>query len=179
MKLDNIKSETISDSTENITKFNPDKMWDSRSTENSLMDESKIKISEETKYDPDKLICKECAIENKENGDRRQEEVYNELVKQYPETKGYKILSECTLRDRNGDTVKDENGSKRRVDFAVVKDGKVVDMVEVTSKNATKTDQMKKEYDIRAKGGNYIKNPETGDLYRIPDNVNTRIERRD
>lgn len=81
--------------------------------------------------------------------------------------------------DKEGNPVIDEKtGQKRRIDFVVIKDGKVVDMVEVTSKTAPKQDQLAKEYRIRDNGGNYIKDY-NGNICRIPGNVETRVERRD
>ena len=59
----------------------------------------------------------------------------------------------------------------------IVKDGKVVDSIEVTSETADKTGQIAKENRIREAGGNYIKTAD-GSLVKIPDNVHTRIERR-
>ena len=82
-------------------------------------------------------------------------------------------------RDENGNIVKDPvTGEARRIDFVVVKDGKVVDSIEVTSKTADKTGQSAKETRIRENGGNYIRDS-NGNLIKIPDNVQTRIERRD
>ena len=118
-------------------------------------------------------------IENKAEGCRREKEVENELKEKYPESKGYKIESEVYLRDKDGNIVKDDKtGEARRIDFVVLKDGKVVDSVEVTSKTADKTEQSAKEDRIRENGGNYIKDS-NGDLIEIPKDVHTRIERRD
>ena len=118
-------------------------------------------------------------VQNKLDGCRRENEVAKELEKQYPESEGYKVLRERELCDKDGNPVVDEQtGKKRRVDFVVVKDGKVVDMVEVTSKTAPKRDQLAKEYRIRDNGGNYIKDYD-GNVCRIPSNVETRVERRD
>ena len=118
-------------------------------------------------------------VQNKLDGCRRENEVGKELEKKYPEKEGYKVLRERELCDRDGNPVVDEKtGSKRRIDFVVVKDGKVVDMVEVTSKDAPKREQLAKEYRIRDNGGNYIKDYD-GKVCRIPDNVETRVERRD
>lgn len=118
-------------------------------------------------------------VRNKLDGCRRENEVYEELKEKYPESEGYEILPERELCDAEGNAVIDEKtGEKRRIDFVVVKDGKVVDMIEVTSKTAPKLDQTIKEYRIRDNGGNYIKDA-NGNLYKIPDNVLTRIERRD
>lgn len=118
-------------------------------------------------------------VQNKLDGCRRENEVGKELEKKYPETEGYKVLRERELCDKNGNPVIDEKtGTKRRIDFVVVKDGKVVDMVEVTSKDAPKREQLAKEYRIRDNGGNYIKDYD-GKVCRIPDNVETRVERRD
>ena len=60
----------------------------------------------------------------------------------------------------------------------VVKDGKVVDSIEVTSKTADKTEQSAKEERIREAGGNYIRDND-GNLVEIPSYVQTHIERRD
>lgn len=118
-------------------------------------------------------------IENKAEGCRREKEVEKELREKYPENKGYKIESETYLRDKDGNIVKDDKtGEARRIDFVVIKDGKVVDSVEVTSKTADKTEQSAKEDRIRENGGNYIKDS-NGDLIEIPKDVHTRIERRD
>lgn len=118
-------------------------------------------------------------IQNKLDGLEREHEVEKELEEQYPPEEGYSIISEAYLRDENGNIVKDpETGQARRIDFVVVKDGKVVDSVEVTSKTADKSEQTAKENRIRENGGNYIKDND-GNLIRIPDNVTTRIERRD
>lgn len=118
-------------------------------------------------------------VRNKLEGCRRENEVAEELEKKYPEKEGYQVLRERELCDRDGNPVIDEEtGQKRRIDFVVVKDGKVVDMVEVTSKTAPKREQLAKEYRIRDNGGNYIRDYE-GNVYRVPDNVETRVERRD
>lgn len=117
-------------------------------------------------------------IQNKQDGLRREKEVEEELKEKYPEEEGYEILSEVYLRDENGKIVKDPvTGEARRIDFVVVKDGKVVDSIEVTSKTADKTDQTAKENRIRENGGNYIKDS-NGNLIEIPSSVQTRIERR-
>lgn len=122
----------------------------------------------------------DIAYKNKIDGCRREDSVENELKDRYPESSGYKIIKEAYLRDQDGNIVKDpETGQARRIDFVVVKDGKVVDSVDVTSKTAPKDAQSAKEERIRENGGNYVKDPETGELIRMPDSVHTRIERRD
>ena len=119
------------------------------------------------------------AIQNKLDGCAREEKVGEELRKKYPPESGFTVLREVYLRDENGEIVVDPvTGTKRRVDFAVVKDGNVVDMVEVTSKTAPKEAQIAKENRIRNAGGNYIKDY-NNNLIRIPDSVKTRIDRRD
>ena len=118
-------------------------------------------------------------IQNKIDGMAREKEVEEELKEKYPESEGYEILSEVYLRDKDGNIVRDpETGEARRIDFVVVKDGKVVDSVEVTSKTADKTEQSSKEARIREAGGNYVRD-DNGNLVEIPANVTTRIERRD
>ena len=118
-------------------------------------------------------------VQNKLDGCEREQEVKKELNKQYPEKEGYSVVPEQYLRDKDGNIVKDSvTGKARRIDFVVIKDGKVVDMIEVTSKTADKTDQTAKEQRIRDDGGNYVKDAD-GNLVKIPSTVQTRIERRD
>lgn len=118
-------------------------------------------------------------IENKKEGCRRERDVGVDLEKKYPPEEGYMIESEVYLRDKEGNIVRDSvTGEARRIDFAVLKDGKVVDSIEVTSRTADKTAQSAKEARIRDRGGNYIKDS-NGNLVEIPLGVQTRIERRD
>jgi len=120
----------------------------------------------------------ESIIQNKEDGLRREHDVYEDLVDKYPENKGFTIVSEAYLRNSDGYIVRDPlTDQGRRVDFAVVKNGKVVDMIEVTSLTADKTEQTAKENRIREIGGNYIRTPD-GTLAEIPSGIRTRIERR-
>lgn len=135
-------------------------------------------------FDPDKRLAEKDSVEknepiqNKKDGDRRQKEEYKELNEKYPSEKGYKILQEVFLTDKNGTIVKDPyTDSARRIDFVVVKGNEVVDSIEVTSKTEDKRKQSLKEYNIRNIGGNYVKNE--GVIYKFPNNIDTRIERRD
>lgn len=120
----------------------------------------------------------ELGKQNKLAGRSRELEVEQELKEKYPEGAGYSVVSEAFLRNESGDFVKDPvTEEARRIDFVVIKDGKVVDSVEVTSKTANKTAQTEKEVRIREKGGNYVRD-ENGVLVEIPSDVHTRIERR-
>lgn len=147
-------------------------------------EKSKEAKGEQPAIDPEREMEKMfaddfSAAKNKQEGCRRENEVKDELEKKYPESEGYQVLRERELCDKEGNPVIDEKtGQKRRVDFVVVKDGKAVDMIEVTSKTADKKKQSEKEERIRDNGGNYVKDSD-GNLYRIPDNVKTRVERRD
>ena len=121
----------------------------------------------------------EGLIKNKEDGNRREDEVKHELNDTYPESQGYTVIPEAYLRDDNGNIVRDpETGEGRRIDFVVVKDLKVVDSIEVTSRTADKQDQMAKEDRIKDIGGVYIRTPD-GQLCKIPSDLDTKIERRD
>lgn len=134
-------------------------------------------------FDPDKRIetnenKDNLPIQNKIDGLEREKQVAEELKEQYPSEKGYDIVPEALLRDKYGNVVKDpETNEARRVDFVVVKDGKVVDSVEVTSMTADKTQQMAKEDRIRENGGNFIKDS-NGNLAEMSNDIHTRIERR-
>lgn len=141
--------------------------------------DNKVEDSKDTNYDSP--IVKEVnnAIKNKLDGIQREREVAEELEKKYPSKEGYSIISEAYLRDKNGDIIKDSiTGEARRIDFVVIKNDKVVDSIEVTSKTADKTNQIAKEERIRENGGNYIRDYR-GNIVEIPSNVHTRIERRD
>lgn len=118
-------------------------------------------------------------VENKRDGTKREEDVGAELKEKYPESEGCQVIREAYLRDKDGNIVKDpETGEARRIDFVVVKDGKVVESVEVTSQTAPKDEQCAKEARIRENGGNYIKLPD-GSLAEFPKDITTKIERRD
>jgi RHS repeat-associated protein len=113
-------------------------------------------------------------IPNKAAGMQREELAKEWLQKKYPNAE---IYSERYIRDSDGKSVKDINGSRRRVDFVVVEDGKVKGMYEVTSPTAKKTDQMLKEADIRANGGTHIKAPgRKGKLHNISKIKTKRID---
>ncbi len=134
-------------------------------------------ILEQTEKNMEKNVPN--VVQNKLDGCRRENEVARELEKHYPPKTGCQILRERVLCSREGTPVIDEKtGSKRRIDFVVIQDGKVINMTEVTSKTAPKRDQLAKEYRIRDNGGNYIKDY-NGNIFRIPGNVETRVERRD
>ena len=101
------------------------------------------------------------------------------LEKKYPKEEGYKVQEEQYLRDKDGNIVKDEKtGEARRIDFVVIKDGKVVKSVEVTSRKAPKQAQSSKEGRIRDQGGNYVKDKETGEIVPFEKGVKTEIDRR-
>ncbi len=129
--------------------------------------------------DVSECVEKDKPIQNKQDGLQREDEVREELKKAYPLEKGYEVISEAYLRDSGGGIVKDpETGQARRIDFVVVKDGKAVDSIEVTSKTADKSNQIAKENRVRENGGNYVRD-KTGSLIEIPGSVRTRVERRD
>ena len=82
------------------------------------------------------------------------------------------------MRNIEGNIVRDPiSGEARRIDFVVVKDGAVVDSIEVTSETADKTWQTAKEERIREAGGIYVKTSD-GNLAKYPDDLYTTIERR-
>ena len=71
---------------------------------------------------------------NRLEGQEREEIIRRELERKYPLNEGYTIHSQPILRGENGQIVKDPaTGQARRPDFAVSQNGRVVDMVEVTS----------------------------------------------
>ncbi|MCM1097244.1 MAG: hypothetical protein NC427_04175 [Ruminococcus flavefaciens] len=191
--------------TDGEKKFDPDKRAElstaSETGEEKKFDPDKrtelLTVSEtgrEKKFDPDKRVESPSIpessfkaigaeiheiLKNKQDGLDREKEVGEELEKQYPPEKGYQIIREAYLRNKDGDIVKDDKtDTARRIDYVVVKDGKVVDSIEVTSKTADKFEQTAKEDRIRDAGGNYVKD-KNGNLAEMPSTVHTRIERRE
>lgn len=89
------------------------------------------------------------------------------------------IQPERYLRTADGKRAVDPlTGESRRVDFAVVKDKKAIDLVETTSQTADKAAQIAKENRIREAGGTFIRDKTTKELIDVTD-VPTRINRRD
>jgi len=88
------------------------------------------------------------------------------------------ILSERYLKDAKGKSIYDTvTDSRRRVDFVVVENGKVVGVYEVTSPTADKTAQLRKEERIRSRGQTYIKEPgRNGKLHNISDIETRRLD---
>jgi RHS repeat-associated protein len=111
---------------------------------------------------------------NKAAGLEREAIAKDWLQKKYPNAD---ILYERYIRDVNGKSVRDIEGSRRRLDFVVVEDGKVVGVYEVTSPTADKTAQRLKEIDIRSNGGTHIKEPgRKGKLYDISSVETERLD---
>lgn len=97
---------------------------------------------------------------NKRDGMRREKETEQELVEKYPDAS---VQREQYLRDKDGKILKDPlTGEARRVDHVVIKDGKVIDMVETTSTSADKAGQMAKENRIFDSGGKFLRDRSTG-----------------
>jgi RHS repeat-associated protein len=111
---------------------------------------------------------------NAENGARREAEFAQELSSKYGNSS---VQKEVYLRTADGRIARDAYGKARRVDFAVVKDGKVKSLYEVTSKTANKTSQVRKESRIRNSGGTYIRDRRTGRLINAS-HVKTQLHRR-
>ena len=116
--------------------------------------------------------------ENAQKGRLREDLVAEKLRDIYPESKGYEVNREASLRDADGNVIRDPEGSYRRIDFVVTQDGQVVDSIEVTSENATKEAQMAKEKRIRESDEVFVRDTE-GELCRLPESVDTRIKRVD
>lgn len=113
---------------------------------------------------------------NKRNGTKREEATEKELKDQHPDAS---VQREQYLRDQDGNIVRDPlTGSARRVDHAVIKDGKVVDLVETTSQTADKAGQIAKENRILNEGGTFIRDRTTGRQVPIGETP-VRIIRRD
>jgi hypothetical protein len=100
----------------------------------------------------------ERIAKNNKEGKAREAKTTKELKEENPDSK---VQNERYLRDKEGKIVKDpKTGEGRRIDHAVIKDGKVTKLVETTSPTASKDKQVLKEQRIRSEGGTYIRDKE-------------------
>ncbi|WP_222927040.1 LysM peptidoglycan-binding domain-containing protein [Sphingomonas gilva] len=98
-------------------------------------------------------------------GASREALVRAELAAQYP---AGRIMSEVYLRSANGKRAIDPlTGTARRIDSVVIQNGRVLDAVEVTSMNANKTVQLRKELRIRNNGDTFVRDRASGQLIDI------------
>ena len=170
---DDFENHEIQDNNENLDDIDVDKEFAKLFSDDFL--DSMNSEQETNENDNSEANTEKIPIQNKQDGLRREADVEAELKEKYPPEEGYNIEKEVYLRDKDGNIVRDPvTGEARRIDFVVIKDGVVVDSVEVTSKTADKTEQSAKESRIREAGGNYIKDS-NGNLVEIPDTVQTRI----
>jgi RHS repeat-associated protein len=101
--------------------------------------------------------------------------VADQFTRRYP---GARILRERMLRDINGKKLIDHaTGTGRRLDLVVVRNGKVIDIVEVTSPTARKGRQLGKTARIRKTGNTYIRDPDTRQLLLVPRSLEERVRR--
>lgn len=114
-------------------------------------------------------------VANARAGRRRESLVFHRVKVQYP---GATVQRQITLRTSNGKRAIDPlTGEGRRVDFAAIKDGHALDLIEATSMTSRKAAQIAKETRIRQNGGNFIKDRSSGHLIDIAQTP-TRIVRK-
>jgi len=112
--------------------------------------------------------------DNYKAGQRRQQQVHQELEKLYP---GASVQDELFLRDKDGNiAVNPKTGKSRRLDHVVIENGQVLDVVETTSLTAEKKNQINHEIKVREGGGEFIRDRRTGELLEVTSV--SRIERK-
>ncbi|HCM43678.1 MAG: Rhs-related transmembrane protein, YD repeat protein [Candidatus Kaiserbacteria bacterium GW2011_GWC2_49_12] len=108
------------------------------------------------------LSAADNMLRNAISGARREAQFGSDLAKQFPDAS---IQREVYLRNADGTIAKDPfTGEGRRIDFAVIQNGRVQGLHEVTSQTADKATQTLKEDSIRQAGGTFIKDRQTGNL---------------
>ena len=113
-------------------------------------------------------------IPNRVSGDLREMHVLHYLQTLYPYAR---IVRERFLRDSNGISLRDPiTNQRRRIDFAVIRNDKIVDLIEVTNLTTDKTKQVEKEERIRCISDVYIKDPMTQRLLNITQVETRRID---
>lgn len=116
---------------------------------------------------------------NRIAGKRREGKVFKKLISEFGEEN---VLREQYIRDSLGNIIKDPvTGEARRIDFIVIKGKKVIKSIEVTSEDALKGRQILKECRIREEakkgGGAFIRDFNTGKMFKISENIDTEIRR--
>ena len=112
----------------------------------------------------------------KEQGAERELLQQVELQQQYP---GASVQRESELLDCDGCKVLDpETYTGRRLDHVVIDNGTARDVVETTSLDASKKQQLAKEERIREAGGTFVRDRETGELVDVS-SIKTRVVRRE
>lgn len=109
---------------------------------------------------------------NAVNGARREAQFGKSLSDQFGSGA---VQGQVYLRNSDGTIARDAFGSARRLDFAVIKDGKVKGLYEVTSPTANKNAQQFKEQFIRESGGTYIRDRQTGNLIDVSKKPTRRV----
>lgn len=103
---------------------------------------------------------------NRQSGKAREAKTIAALKNEHPKAK---IQNESTLRTADGKIAKDPlTGKGRRIDHAVIEDGKVVKTVETTSQKADKISQSAKESRILNSGGKYVRERDSKELLEVP-----------
>lgn len=118
-------------------------------------------------------------VQNKEDGCRREADQSADLLRQYPQTEGFRILPERILLDAKGLPIADPvTGECRRLDFVVVdREFTPQRSLEVTSTTAPKVEQFAKEQRIRDAGGTFVREPSSQKLVDIS-GLSTELIRR-
>lgn len=112
---------------------------------------------------------------NKVSGDAREAVELKDLQAKYPNTS---VQRERYLRTADGKIARDPlTGEGRRIDFAVIENGKAEKMVETTSETANKIAQSAKEARIRDAGGTFIRDRATRKLIDVS-KVPTELSRK-
>ena len=112
---------------------------------------------------------------NSFDGQAREVAERADLAARHP---GATIQGQTYLRTSTGRIAKDPLTKEgRRVDFSVIKNGKVIDLVETTSTTANKSAQIAKETRIRGAGGTFIRDRSTGKLIDVT-GLPTRVSKR-
>lgn len=119
----------------------------------------------ETPSSPEDYVQRRQELDqNRADGTRRQEQYRQEMTDIHGEEN---VLTERFLRNANGDVVRDPvTGEGRRLDCVVV-NGQCGYAAEVTSPTVDKTQQIRKETNIRNAGGTFVQNPRTGELIEL------------
>jgi hypothetical protein len=116
-------------------------------------------------------------LQNWVDGMRREAEAGMQLMKEFPENKGFVHHLQAYLRDISGNIVKDsESGMARRIDHLIEQKNQIIKSFEITSETASKIEQLGREMRIREQGGNFIKALD-GTLREIPSSVQTEVWR--
>lgn len=146
--------------------------WDSLDNSDfEWNDDYEKEFLESSEVERNPLIMSVVPIRVKLEGDRRERRAFSILKQEYPKREGYSIQRQVHVRNSRGFIIGSGPSGRRGgriLDFVVVKNDKVVKVIEATSKTADKSGQLGWEAAKQMKRTGYVRNRISGRVMKLP-----------